>query len=128
MKNQNGKKILIVDDDENLRTVLSDKFKAQGFEVFGAGDGEEGLKQALELHPDIILLDIMMPKMDGWTALGKLREDNWGKHAKVVVLTVLEDVSDVAKAMEKDSFDYIVKTDRSLDEVAAQVQEMVNSK
>ena len=126
MTNSNHKKkVLVVDDDEGLRTVLVDKFNISGFEAVGANDGEDGLKKALEIQPDVILLDIMMPKLDGWGMLGQLRQDHWGKDAKVIMLTVLEDVSDIARAMEKESFDYIVKTQHSLDEIVTQVEGMI---
>ena len=121
--NGNKKKILIVDDDENLRTVLLDKFTASGFEAVGASDGEEGLKTALAIHPDIMLLDVMMPKMDGWEVLKNLRKDVWGQIAKVVMLTSLEGESEVAKALEKGTFDYFTKTNLNLDEIVKRVNE-----
>ena len=75
------KKILIVEDEEIMLKALVEKFSSEGFEVVQAIDGEEGLKKALCEKPDIILLDILLPKMDGMAVLKKLREDTWGKHA-----------------------------------------------
>ncbi len=84
------KKILIIEDEQALRTSLQDTFSAEGFEVSAASDGEEGLELALEKSPDIILLDLLMPKMDGRMMLKKLRESPQGKNIPVIVLTVLE--------------------------------------
>ena len=125
MEDLKNKKILIVDDDDDLRTILVDKFKDSGFEPSTAPDGELGLKVALETHPDLILLDVMMPVMDGWSMLKKLREDDWGKDAKVIMLTVSEDSENVAKAVEKQSIGYLIKTKQSLDEIITKVKEMI---
>ncbi|MDO8492215.1 MAG: response regulator [bacterium] len=124
----NKKRVLIVDDDENLRMVLTDKLTFSGFEVMGAVDGEDGLKKTLELHPDIILLDVTMPKMGGLEMLGELRKDDWGKNAKVIMLTSLEDVGHVAEAMEKRSFLYLVKSQLNLDDVVKQVNNTLGIK
>ena len=124
MENSNNKKkILVIDDDDNLNTVLVDKLNLSGFEASGAVDGEDGLKKALENHPDLILLDVLMPKMDGLTMLKKLRQDPWGKRAKVIMLTVLEQMEHIAKAVENKVFGYFVKTNFSLDEVVKKVEE-----
>ncbi|KAF2956069.1 response regulator [Marinitoga sp. 38H-ov] len=71
-----SKKILIVDDSDVLRKILSFNFQKEGFEVFEAKDGEEGIKKIKEISPDAVCLDIMMPKMDGFTVLKKLKEEN----------------------------------------------------
>lgn len=126
MSEENKKTILIVDDDENLRLILVDKFNASGFNALGAKNGEEGLNKALEIHPDLILLDILMPVMDGWEMLGRLRADDWGKDVKVVMLTVVEDAEAVAKAISDGSFTYLIKTDLSMDDVVDVVKKMLN--
>ena len=123
MEKINKKKVLIIDDDENMNTLLTDKLNFSGFDASGVMDGEGGLKKALQIHPDIILLDLMMPKMDGMEVLEKLRSDAWGKNAKVLMLTALEDTTHIAKAMEKQSFRYLVKSQHSLDDVVKQVKE-----
>lgn len=118
---KNKKKILIVDDDDNLRAVLMDKLSIFGFDTLGAENGEEGLEKSLALHPDVILLDIVMPKMNGWEMLEKLRQDEWGKNARVIMLTVLDNTDSIARAMEGGSYEYIVKTSHSLEEVVNKV-------
>lgn len=126
MQEKTKKKVIIIDDDENLRFVLSDKLKMSGFEVIEAKDGEEGLEQCLKHHPDIILLDIMMPIMNGIDMLKRLREDSWGKTAEVIMLTVLENAEPIADAMEGGSFTYMIKTKVNADEIASKVKEMLD--
>ncbi len=122
MESHNKKKVLVVDDNTSLTTVLVDKLSLSGFEAIGAYDGEEGLQKALSLHPDVILLDLVMPKMDGLSMLKKLRADEWGKSCRVIILTLLEENDYIAKAVEYNIFGYIVKTDYSLDEIVDQVK------
>jgi len=82
------KTILIVEDEPSQLMVLRDEFADHGFQVLTAGSGEEGLSVAFFRHPDVILLDIMMPHMDGESMLALLRRDReWGKHVPVLVLT-----------------------------------------
>ena len=121
------KKILIVEDEEIMLKALVEKFSLEGFEVVQAIDGEEGLKKALHEKPDIILLDILLPKMDGMAVLKKLREDAWGKYAKVILLTNVSDAETVALgaefgAGEGEVYEYLVKTDWTLDEVVQKVK------
>lgn len=120
-----SKKVLIVDDDENLRLVLNDKLTMEGFEVTEAKNGKQGLDQALNEHPDIILLDVMMPIMNGLDMLKALREDKWGKDAKVIMLTVLENAESVAEAMKGGSFNYLIKTDLNAEQIVSKVIEMM---
>jgi DNA-binding response OmpR family regulator len=121
----NKKKVLIIDDDNNLRRVLTDKLNFSGFETIAALNGKEGLDKALEFHPDVILLDILMPVMNGQQMLKALREDEWGKNAKVIMLTVIEDAASIAQAVEDGSLAYLVKTDETMDEVVEKVKAML---
>ncbi|CAN5140935.1 hypothetical protein BH11PAT3_BH11PAT3_3550 [soil metagenome] len=116
------KKVLVVDDDNNLNTVLVDMLNLSGFEATGAADGVEGLEKALAIHPDVIFLDLMMPKMGGWETLDKLREDAWGKTAKVIILTALENENYIAKGMEKNINGYLMKTSQGLEDIVKQVE------
>ena len=122
---ENKKKILIVEiveDDVSLSNALSDKFENEHFEVLKAKNGEEGLTVALRERPDIILLDIIMPVMDGITMLHKLREDEWGKKAHVVVLTNVSDMSGIARAIENGAFEYYVKSDTQIENIVESVK------
>lgn len=120
-----SKTILIVEDEASLRNALRDKFLTEGFEVIESKNGEEGLKSALQNHPDLILLDIIMPVMGGLEMLGELRKDEWGKSAHVILLTNLSDNEDIAKAMENNTFEYFVKSDIKIEEVVKKVKEIL---
>lgn len=117
------KKILIVEDESDMREALHDKLTLEGFNVLESNNGEEGLETALREHPDLILLDIIMPKMGGLEMLEKLQTDAWGKDAKVIVLTNLVDNNQVARAVKKGSYDYLVKSDWKIADVVAKIRE-----
>lgn len=119
------KKILIVEDEVELNNVIAEQFLAKDFEVFKAFDGVEGLEMSLKHHPDVILLDIIMPKMDGLSMLDKLRVDNWGKNANVILLTNLSDNEKVAEAMKHQTYDYLVKSDWNINDVIELVMKRI---
>ena len=125
-ENKNNKTILIVEDDSSLRNVLHDKFILEGFDVLDAKDGEEGLALALSLHPDLILLDIVMPKMDGMTMMKKLREtDEWGKNVPVILLTNLsadDEKINQAIAVNEPAY-YLVKSDYTISYLVEKIKE-----
>jgi DNA-binding response OmpR family regulator len=127
MDTNKKKKVLVVDDDNKLREVLIDALDSTGFQPIGAANGEEGLKKALEEHPDVIMLDVMMPKMDGWQVLDKLREDAWGKTVKVFMLTSLGQMDNVAHAVDKKVFTYVVKSDLNLNNIADIINGVINN-
>lgn len=112
-----AKKILIVEDEISLINVLYDKLTHEGYEVLKAMDGKEGLKLALSDLPDLILLDINMPVMDGITMLKELRKDERGKKVEVVMLTNFSEYKLLADAMEQGAHDYLVKSDWKLEDV-----------
>lgn len=124
MDAENKKSILIVEDEPSLRKVLVEKFQSEGYEVFEATDGKQGLETALSQQPDLTLLDVVMPVMDGLTMLKSLREDAWGKQAKVIMLTNLGDSEGVAESAKNGVFDYLIKTDWKIDDLF----ELVKSK
>ena len=123
---ENNKKILIVEDEVSLRNALCNKLAREGFSTLEAKNGEEGLEVALREHPDLILLDIIMPKMDGISMLKKLREDEWGKRVPVIVLTNLSDMEKVAEVAEGGAFDYLIKADWKLEDVVNKVKQKLN--
>jgi len=102
--------------------VLAETFSYEKFEVLTAKDGEEGLRVALAERPDVILLDILLPRMDGMTMLRKLREDAWGKRTPVMVLSNLSDASRVLEAMQSGVYDFLVKSDWKLQDVVWKVK------
>lgn len=119
-------KILIVEDDRSLANVLAVKFGKENFSVLSGYNGEEGLELALSEHPDLILLDIIMPKMDGLTMLERLRRDKWGKNVPVIVLTNLSDETKVTEAIKNKSFDYLIKSDWHIEDVVEKVRQRLS--
>lgn len=107
--------------------ALSNKFSREGFEVLKAKDGGEGLTVAIKERPDIIILDIIMPKVDGMTMLKKLREDKWGSGAKVIILTNLSDGKSAFEAMKAGVYDFLIKTNWSIDDVVKKVKERLKA-
>ena len=103
------KKILIVEDQVDLLQVLVDKFTREGFSVFEAKNGEEGLELALKDHPDLILLDLNLPKKDGRELLAEIKFDERLKHIPVVVLTTSEALDDIARCYDLNANCYICK-------------------
>lgn len=122
------KKILIIEDEKPLLDALTDKFTREGFSTFGASDGEEGLVVAQRIKPDLILLDIVMPKMDGMTMLKLMRQEPWGKDIPVILLTNLSDFTNIASAMENQAFDFLVKSDWRVDAVVEKVRQRLSKK
>ncbi len=128
----NNKKILVieeVEDDNSLRNVLHDKFKLEGFGVLEAKDGEEGLATALREHPDIILLDIVLPKMDGLTMMKRLREANeWGKNVPIILLTNLNADDDKINQAITDNSPayYLVKSNYTIEDLVAKIRERLS--
>lgn len=118
---ESNKKILIAEDDESLLSALQDKFTGEGFSVFTAIDGEEGLITAEEEKPDLFLLDIRMPKIDGITMAQKLREA--GNDAPIIFLTNLDDVKHISEAVEASKSDYLIKSDWKLEDIVKRVRE-----
>jgi DNA-binding response OmpR family regulator len=119
------KRILIVEvieDDPTLSTALADNLRKEGFEVLRAKDGQEGLNLALSAKPDLILLDLRLPKMDGLIILDKLRQDPWGKNVQVIVLSNSSNPSDVASAIDSVN-EYLVKVDWKIEDVIKKVRD-----
>lgn len=117
------KKILIVEDDKNLIQIINDKLELEKFQTLLAYDGEEGLISALQHHPDCILLDIKMPKMDGLQMLKKLREDKWGKSVPVIILSNVDSPDYVTKALKEMAVDYMIKSDWDLKDIIKKIKE-----
>jgi DNA-binding response OmpR family regulator len=101
--------ILVVEDEAHIRRVLEYNLKLDGFEVYLAEDGATGLKLARENSPDIILLDWLMPVMDGLQVLAELKIDSSTEHIPVFMLTAKGMLNDVTQAMEMGADDYITK-------------------
>jgi DNA-binding response OmpR family regulator len=121
----NPKTILIVEDDESMIIALADKLNSSGFQVITARDGKEGLSLALSSHPDIILLDIVMPKLDGLSMLKELKKDKWGMLAPVIILTNLGDSQKLAEALEIGVVEYMIKAEVKLSDIVLKVKRIM---
>lgn len=117
-----AKKILIVEDEIPLQDALADTFVREGFITFVAENGEEGLTLALKERPDIILLDIVMPKMGGLEMLKKLRKDEWGKTAEVMMLSNINNIAKVDQALQENVYTYFVKADWNLKDIVQKIK------
>ncbi len=126
---QNQKNILIIEDEKSLREALVDILHIKNFSTIEAKNGREGVELALEKHPDLILLDIIMPEMDGMTALKKIRKESedWGKDVPVIILTNLTatDEQPVLDAMENKSTYFLIKSDNKLHDIVSKIEDIL---
>lgn len=102
-------KVLIVDDDAFLSGIYATKLEIEGFEVITASDGEEGVAAALKELPSLILLDVLMPKLDGFETLRRLKSEPSTKDIPVIMLTNLGQKEDIDKGLQDGAVDYLIK-------------------
>ncbi len=121
MADSKKNKILIIDDDPFILEMYVLKFKEQGFEVDIAKDGKEGVKKMREDNPDIVLLDVVMPAMDGFDVLQELKKDRPPHPMKIILLTNLGQKEDVERGMRLGADDYIIKAHFTPSEVVEKV-------
>ena len=117
------KTILFIEDEQALQDSMAEMLKSEGYEMLAALDGEAGLKVAQDKHPDLILLDLILPKKDGFKVLQELKTDSRLKNVPIIVLTNLEGVGDVEKALALGASTYLVKANYSLEEVVNKIKE-----
>ena len=103
----NGKTVLIVEDEKNIVDILKFNLQRAGYQTLEAYDGEDGLSQALSANPDLILLDVMLPKKNGFDVCRALREQ--GSNVPVIILTAREEEADKVLGLEIGADDYITK-------------------
>lgn len=125
---QTSHTVLIVEDEPSLSEALKDKFTREGFQTLVARNGEEGLKIAEENIPSIILLDIVMPKMDGVTMFKKLKENQDTANIPVIFLTNLSNEEQIAEELEGGSYQYLVKSDWDIKDVVGKVRATLHEK
>ena len=116
------KKILFIEDESALQKTFGEILKQEGYEMTSALDGESGLRLAKDKKPDLILLDLILPKLHGLEVLKKLKEDPETKEVPIVILTNLEEVGDVEKALELGATTYLVKESYRLEEVVKKIK------
>lgn len=121
-------KILLVEDDEGLAQVYKARLEAEGFEVAHCGDGEAALSQTMSFKPDLILLDVMMPKISGFDVLDILRNTPETAKVKIIILTALSQPADQAKAKELGVDDYLVKSQAVISDVVDRIKQRLDMK
>lgn len=119
------KKLLVIEDDMVLQKALVDFLTEENFEVLSASDGERGEEMAFSQMPDLVLLDIVLPKKDGYEVLEAIKRNEKTKKIPVVLLTNLGSLADVEKALELGATTYLVKADYKLEEINAKVKEIL---
>jgi DNA-binding response OmpR family regulator len=117
------KKVLVIEDEITLQKALTEFLTADDFDVFEAMDGEAGVIAAKEKKPDLILLDIIIPKKDGYEVLEELKKDPATKNIPIILLTNLETPEDIQKAFEKGATTYLVKSDYKLEDIVKRIKE-----
>jgi two-component system, OmpR family, response regulator VicR len=118
----NRKKILIIEDDRALQNALVEILSKEGYETVSAFDGEEGVQKAGTEKPDLILLDLILPKKDGFEALAGIKEGS-SKDTPVLILTNLEEIENVQKALDLGASTFMVKSDFSLKDIVEKIRQ-----
>ncbi len=122
---QTGTKVAIIEDDASIVQMYQIKFQTEGFDVQTAGDGLAGLALIESFQPDIVLLDLMMPYMNGLDMLSKLRSTDVGSKTKVIVLTNMGDTETATRVFKMSANDYIVKAELTPKQVVERVQRLL---
>jgi len=118
-------KVMLVEDDNNLREIYEARLLAEGYEIVSARDGEEALALAVKERPDLIIADVMMPKISGFDMLDILRSTPETKNTKVVIMTALSQAEDKARAVQLGADKYLVKSQVTLEDVAKVAREVL---
>lgn len=117
-----AKKILIVEDDKFLRELIAKKLSDEGFIIEEASDGEEGIRKIKEGKPDLVLLDLILPGIDGFEVLDKIKKDLETKLAPVIILSNLGQREDIERGLKLGAFDYLVKAHFTPGEIIEKVK------
>ena len=119
------KKVLIVEDDEFLRALTAKRLEKEDYAVVVAVDGESVLTQATDNHPDIILLDLLLPGLNGFEVLEKLKANDTLKHIPIIVFSNLGQREDVERAKKLGANDFLIKANFTLDDVVIKIKEIL---
>ncbi|GBE16502.1 putative transcriptional regulatory protein pdtaR [bacterium BMS3Abin15] len=121
-----GKKIVIIEDDNILQDTLKKFLSTKGYEVSGAINGEDGVELVKKENPNLLLLDIVLPKKDGFGVIKDLKADESTKNIPIVLLTNLGNLDDVQKALDLGATTYLIKADYKLEEIVQKIEETLN--
>ena len=121
------KKIVIIEDERPILRALAERFMSERFDVIPVSNGENGLPLALKIKPDLVMLDIFLPGMDGIEILKRIRKANhWGKKVPVLFLTNINPTTEIIKELEDDqSSEYLVKSNYTLETVVEKAKELL---
>ena len=119
------KKILLIEDDSFLTDIYLTKLKGEGYQVDVARDGESGLEKVKKLKPDLLILDIILPKFNGWEVLGQIRKDPKFEKLKVIIISNLGDEKDIERGFDLGAIKYFVKTEQTPTEVVEKIKEIL---
>ncbi len=122
------KTILFIEDEPTLQKAISQFLEKKGYEIKSALDGEIGIAMAKEFKPDLILLDLILPKKDGFEVLKEIKGNDEIKHIPVIVLTNLEGDTDIEKVLSLGATTYLVKANYELEEIVKKIKEILNHK
>lgn len=124
-KNNISGTILVVEDDKFLRELIAQKLSREGYEIFEAVDGEDGLKQIKERKPGLVLLDLILPGIDGFEVLSRMKEDPSLKGIPVIILSNLGQKEDVEKGLKLGAIDYLIKAHFTPGEIIEKVKDIL---
>ncbi|MEK7202805.1 MAG: response regulator [Patescibacteria group bacterium] len=124
----NKKTILIVEDDLMISSIYKSKFEMDGFIVVVANNGAEGIELAKKEKPDIIMLDIILPQVDGFSVLEKIKKDKQTKLIPVIMLTNLSTEEDAAKGKELGAIDYLIKASLTPKQISEKIKQYLKIK
>ena len=120
------KKILLIEDEAALQKTFGDTLRSEGYQLVSATDGEVGLRLAKSETPDLIILDLILPKLNGLEVLKSLKEDQQTRGIPVIILTNLGDLENIEKALRLGATTYLVKADHTLEEVIEKVKKALS--
>lgn len=120
-----NKRIAIIEDDTVLQNALGDFLISRGYEIKRAFNGEDGINLVKKESPDLVLLDIVMPKKDGFEVIKELKEDANTKNIPIILLTNLGNIDDVQRALDLGATTYLIKADYKLEEIVEKIEEVL---
>jgi DNA-binding response OmpR family regulator len=120
-------KILFIEDDPLINKIYSTRLKTDGYEVFTAENGEEGLKMAEDNNPDIIILDIMMPRVDGFAVLEKLRNDERFKLKPIIMYSNLNNEDEIKRAKQMGVTEFVIKANLSPTQMVTKIKQYIEA-
>jgi len=120
-----AKRILIIEDDKFLRRVMTQKLSKEGFEISEALDGENGLKKAEEENPDLVLLDLILPGIDGFEVLAKMKQNPKIAKTPVIILSNLGQKEDIDKGLKMGAADYLIKAHFTPGEIIDRIEKVI---